>query len=100
MCCRIRPNIVRIGAVHLKNDDPQNTYKVIDIFPHPGYREPLYYHDIALIKFDPENGYHFKDDFACLPPEHMINDEYAEYHPSEWRDMEALGYGATSFGMF
>ncbi|XP_037042522.1 serine protease snake-like [Bradysia coprophila] len=94
----IQPNILRIGAEHLLNDDPQNTYKIIDIITHPGYKEPLYYHDIALIQYDAKNGHHFKDDFACLPPEHLISDEYVVYDPSEWGEMEALGYGATSFG--
>lgn len=98
--CRETPNIVRIGAEHLLQDDPQNTYEIVEIYPHPEYREPLYYNDIALIQFDTKNGYHFKDDFACLPPEHLINYDNDVYDPSEWGDMEALGYGATSFGMY
>lgn len=102
MIFRAQPNIIRIGAEHLLDERQGITYEILEIITHPGYVAQVFYNDIALIKFkhDSASGAYPPGHFACLPPEHLIYDEDIIYDPSQWGEMEALGYGATSFGMF
>lgn len=106
MFTRVQPSIVRTGAEHLLIEDPDYTFEILEIITHPEYKPPMYYHDIALIRFNYSEEIHQNwqsyvwPDFACLPPEHLINDEDFVYDASRWGQTEALGYGATSFGMW
>ncbi|XP_037049525.1 serine protease snake-like [Bradysia coprophila] len=94
-----KPNVVRTGAEHLQKQNSRTTYQILEIISHPGYRAPVYYHDIALIRYENVNWDQYANPpFACLPPEHLIYDQDITYNPLQWEHLEALGYGATSFG--
>lgn len=69
---------MRLGDVDLKSsaDDVEvQAFSVVRRIPHPDYRAPQKYHDIALLELD--NDVHF-DSFvspACLHSQYTVPDE-------------------------
>lgn len=66
--------------------DPQD-YEILRVIPHPRYRHPMKYHDIALIELKTNISYSYYTSIGCLD---IIKDH-------EEDKMIAMGWGQTEF---
>jgi hypothetical protein len=69
---------VRLGDVDLKSsadDEDVQMFKVVRRIPHPDYRAPQKYHDIALLQLDHDVIFGRFVKPACLHSQHSVPDE-------------------------
>ncbi|KAJ3656684.1 hypothetical protein Zmor_015738 [Zophobas morio] len=80
---------IRLGALDLNNNVKTNprtmkTVKIIQIYPHPNYKYPSYYYDIALFEMNESDNIFYP---ACLHP----------YHNLPNRNLQVTGWGTESY---
>jgi hypothetical protein len=95
LCCVIfhsgKARFVRLGDLDLKSaaDDAEvQQLSVVRRIPHPDYREPQKYHDIALLQLDDDVSFDRFVSPACLHAQHTISHE----------SLVASGWGRTEPG--
>nr|QFZ95603.1 serine protease 2 [Lasioderma serricorne] len=83
---------VRLGDLNIQDDaddaQPEN-FTILERIPHPDYRAPLVYNDIALLRLDRDVTFSDYIKPLCLQVEHVVN----TYDP-----LTATGWGRTEFG--
>lgn len=84
--------IVRLAEYDLKDNDNGVEFEVEDIIVHSGYRPPVDYNDIAVLKVKRKISYTSKVQPICLPlgPERTQN--------LENKRVVVIGWGTIEFG--
>lgn len=81
--------MILIGQENLLfNLTKESFYEITHLIVHPEYKSPLYYNDIALLKFSGNVTFAWHIRPACLWQNSMPNET----------DLQATGYGTTAFG--
>lgn len=86
--------MARLGDLNLKkvDDDARPTdYAIVERIKHPLFKEPSFYHDIALLKLDKDVQFSEWVLPACLP------DISVDMNPSEGI---AIGWGLTDWSNY